>query len=64
MEEMFPRPSEPYLQPQKQSAWLEKARLTVQGDKKIEPFNFKPQVSDGHHLLFGTDPRFNSLASN
>lgn len=45
MEEMFPRPSEPYLQPQKQSAWLEKAKLSIQGDKKIEPFNFKAEVS-------------------
>ena len=44
MEEMFPRPDQPYLQPQKQSAWLEKAKLSIQGDKKIEPFNFKPQV--------------------
>jgi hypothetical protein len=43
MNEMFPRPAE-YLQPQKSSAWLEKARmLAVPGEKKIEPFNFQPQ---------------------
>jgi hypothetical protein len=40
---MFPRPSD-YLQPQKSSAWLEKARqLAIQGEKKIEPFNFQPE---------------------
>ncbi|CAK5271769.1 unnamed protein product [Mycena citricolor] len=42
--EMFPRPSD-YLQPQKSSAWLEKARqLAASGDKKVEPFNFQPQT--------------------
>ncbi|KAJ3869366.1 hypothetical protein EV359DRAFT_69973 [Lentinula novae-zelandiae] len=41
--EMFPRPND-YLQPQKSSAWLEKARqLAIQGEKKIEPFNFQPE---------------------
>lgn len=41
--EMFPRPTD-YLQPQKSSAWLEKARqLAVQGEKRIEPFNFRPE---------------------
>ncbi|KAJ6630181.1 hypothetical protein B0H10DRAFT_1775171 [Mycena sp. CBHHK59/15] len=41
--EMFPRPND-YLQPQKSSAWLEKARqLAIQGDKKVEPFNFQPE---------------------
>ncbi|KAJ7468448.1 hypothetical protein FB451DRAFT_373271 [Mycena latifolia] len=41
--EMFPRPTD-YLQPQKSSAWLEKARnLAVQGDKKVVPFNFQPE---------------------
>ena len=40
--EMFPRPNE-YLQPQKSSAWLEKARqLAVTGEKRVEPFNFQP----------------------
>lgn len=40
---MFPRPNE-YIQPQKSSAWLEKARqLAIHGDKKVEPFNFQPQ---------------------
>ncbi|KAG5646183.1 hypothetical protein DXG03_004236 [Asterophora parasitica] len=43
MGEMFPRPTD-YLQPQKSSAWLEKARqLTAQGEKRIEPFNFRPE---------------------
>ncbi|KAJ7756230.1 hypothetical protein B0H16DRAFT_1539076 [Mycena metata] len=41
--EMFPRPTD-YIQPQKSSAWLEKARqLAIQGDKKVEPFNFQPE---------------------
>lgn len=41
--EMFPRPND-YVQPQKSSAWLEKARqLAIQGDKKVEPFNFQPE---------------------
>jgi hypothetical protein len=42
---MFPRPTDS-LQPQKSSAWLERARqLAVQGDKKavVEPFNFLPE---------------------
>lgn len=44
MAEMFPRPTD-YLQPQKSSAWIEKAvRLTSQGDKKVEPFNFLPET--------------------
>ncbi|KAJ7938355.1 hypothetical protein B0H13DRAFT_1698484 [Mycena leptocephala] len=41
--EMFPRPND-YIQPQKSSAWLEKARqLAIQGEKKVEPFNFQPE---------------------
>ncbi|KAJ8074784.1 hypothetical protein PM082_019109 [Marasmius tenuissimus] len=44
LSEMFPRPND-YLQPQKSSAWLEKARqLAVQGEKKVEPFNFQPET--------------------
>ncbi|KAG8760622.1 hypothetical protein FRC14_002468 [Serendipita sp. 396] len=43
MEEMFPRVTDPYLQPQRQSAWLEKAKQSIQGEKKIDPFNFKPE---------------------
>lgn len=43
MAEMFPRPTD-YLQPQKSSAWIEKAKqLTIQGQKKVEPFNFLPE---------------------
>ncbi|KAM6493277.1 hypothetical protein JOM56_011411 [Amanita muscaria] len=42
--EMFPRPNE-YLQPQKSSAWLEKARqLAATGEKRVEPFNFRPET--------------------
>ena len=44
MEEMFPRPSDPYLQSQKQSAWLEKAKGALASEKKIEPFNFTAEV--------------------
>lgn len=41
--EMFPRPTD-YLQPQKSSAWLERARqLAAQGEKRIEPFHFRPE---------------------
>ncbi len=41
MTEMYPRPTE-YLQPQKSSAWIERAKqLTQGGEKKIEPFNFQ-----------------------
>jgi hypothetical protein len=40
---MFPRPTD-YIQPQKSSAWLEKARsLASVSDKKIEPFHFRPE---------------------
>ncbi|KAH9477087.1 hypothetical protein JR316_0011003 [Psilocybe cubensis] len=43
LNEMFPRPSE-YIQPQKSSAWLEKAKqLAVTGEKRVEPFNFRPE---------------------
>ncbi|CED85310.1 Munc13 homology 1 [Phaffia rhodozyma] len=41
LEEMFPRisidPSVP-----KENAWIVKAKMTLQGEKKIEPFNFIP----------------------
>ena len=40
---MFPRPTD-YMQPQKSSAWLEKARqLAITGEKKVEPFNFQAE---------------------
>lgn len=43
MTEMFPRPTD-YLQPQKSSAWLEKAKqLAERNEKKIEPFTFQPE---------------------
>lgn len=43
MQEMYPRPTD-FLQPQKQSAWLERAKQLAQltGEKKIVPFNFQP----------------------
>lgn len=42
MAEMFPRPAD-FLQPQKSSAWLEKAKQLAITEKKIEVFNFKPE---------------------
>jgi hypothetical protein len=41
--EMFPRPTD-FIQPQKQSAWLERAKQLAQltGEKKVIPFNFQP----------------------
>ena len=46
VEEMFPRkanepPTQDVARP---SAWLTKAKMVVQGDKKIEPFVFQPAV--------------------
>ena len=43
MTEMFPRPTD-YLQPQKSSAWLERAKqlAALTGEKKVAPFNFQP----------------------
>ena len=45
MAEMFPRPTD-YLQPQKSSAWIERAKqLTSQGgNKEVEPFHFMPET--------------------
>ena len=45
MTEMFPRPPAAEVQPQKQYALFEKAKLAVQGEKKVEPFNFTAQVN-------------------
>lgn len=43
MAEMFPRPAD-FLQPQKSSAWLEKAKqLANQTEKKVNPFTFQPE---------------------
>ncbi|CAL1698172.1 unnamed protein product [Somion occarium] len=43
MAEMFPRPTD-YLQPQKSSAWLEKAKqLASTTEKKLDPFTFRPE---------------------
>lgn len=43
MTEMFPRPND-YLQPQKSSAWLEKAKqLANTSEKKLNPFTFQPE---------------------
>lgn len=49
MEEMFPRHSVDEKQP-KQYAFIEKARLTIAGEKKVDPFNFTPSVSFKHNL--------------
>ena len=45
MAEMFPRPTD-HLQPQKSSAWIEKAKqlASQQENKKVEPFNFLPET--------------------
>ena len=42
MEEMFPRSAEGQDASQKQSAWMVKAKQTLQGEKKVEPFHFQP----------------------
>ena len=43
MTEMFPRPTD-YIQPQKSSAWLEKAKqLATSSEKKVEAFTFQPE---------------------
>ncbi|PPR02282.1 hypothetical protein CVT24_011620 [Panaeolus cyanescens] len=43
LNEMYPRPTD-FIQPQKSSAWIEKAKqLTITGEKRIEPFNFLPE---------------------
>ncbi|KAG8908954.1 hypothetical protein FRB99_000057 [Tulasnella sp. 403] len=41
MEEMFPRTIQE-AQPQKQYAFIEKAKLSISREKKVEPFNFTP----------------------
>ena len=45
MEEMFPRIADAQDTQQKQSAWMIKAKQTLQGEKKVEPFHFQVQVS-------------------
>lgn len=54
MEEMFPRTAEGQDLMQKQSAWMVKAKQTIQGDKRVEPFHFQPAVSS---LLSGQGGR-------
>ncbi|KAN0065532.1 hypothetical protein ACQY0O_001369 [Thecaphora frezii] len=41
MEEMFPRSADSQEGLQKQSAWMVKARQTISGEKKVEPFHFQ-----------------------
>lgn len=41
MEEMFPRTNDGQ---EKQSAWMVKAKQTLQGEKKVEPFHFQPST--------------------
>lgn len=43
MDEMFPKQSTE-LQTSKQYAFFEKAKLSISGEKKVEPFNFTPSV--------------------
>jgi len=47
IDEMFPRKPEEALDQDvaRPSAWLTKAKMVVQGDKKVEPFEFKAAVS-------------------
>ncbi|KAG2005892.1 hypothetical protein CC2G_002258 [Coprinopsis cinerea AmutBmut pab1-1] len=43
LDEMYPRPSD-FIQPQKSSAWIERAKqLAAMGEKRVEPFNFQSQ---------------------
>jgi hypothetical protein len=52
MEEMFPRPVQE-VQTQKQtSAWIEKAKIALQTEKKVEPFNFTAAVSASYLELY------------
>lgn len=46
IDEMFPRKPEEALDQDvaRPSAWLTKAKMVVQGDKKVEPFEFKAAV--------------------
>jgi hypothetical protein len=47
VEEMFPRDPQEAIDKDvaRPSAWLTKAKLAVQGDKKVEPFVFMAEVS-------------------
>lgn len=45
MEEMFPRTADDQDTQAKQSAWMVKAKQTLQGEKRVEPFHFQPAVS-------------------
>lgn len=54
IDEMFPRKPEEALNQDvaRPSAWITKAKLVVQGDKKLEPFEFLPTVCrPSHHQL-------------
>ncbi|CEH19367.1 GRAM DOMAIN-CONTAINING PROTEIN 4 [Ceraceosorus bombacis] len=42
MEEMFPRTADDQDAQSKQSAWMVKAKQTLQGEKRVEPFHFQP----------------------
>jgi hypothetical protein len=56
IDEMFPRKADEALDQDvaRPSAWLTKAKLVVQGDKKVEPFEFQAAV----RLLFRPAPNF------
>lgn len=53
IDEMFPRKADEALDQDvaRPSAWLTKAKLVVQGDKKVEPFEFQAavRISPFHH---------------
>jgi hypothetical protein len=44
MAEMFPRAGEEQEADERTSAWLVKAKGLYAGDKKVQPFSFKPTV--------------------
>lgn len=65
LEEMFPRKPEEIIDHDvaRPSAWLTKAKLVVQGDRKVEPFVFQPQVSSFSHFTFRIDNLPKSISS-
>ncbi|KIJ47293.1 hypothetical protein M422DRAFT_249139 [Sphaerobolus stellatus SS14] len=43
MDDLYPQKQEQAVPSTKQAAWLEMAKQTIQGEKKVEPFNFTPE---------------------
>lgn len=52
MAEMFPVVVQDVPEDERTSAWLLKAKGLYQGDKKVEPFAFQPQVSLDRPWIF------------